>query len=145
MSAGGSSTARRYGTSSRVSSCWVTVSPVVPVPRVAPVTSTPLRYTQLMAVPSILSSIPHRTVSSSPSPRWTRAAHSRSSSSENALSSESIGSRCSNGGKASSMGAPTCWVGESGDCSDGCSASRASSSRNMASNDESSIVGSDRT
>ena len=30
------------------------------------------------------------------------------------LSSDIIGSRCSNGGNASSSGAPTCWVGESG-------------------------------
>ena len=32
----------------------------------------------------------------------------------NTLSSDCIASRCSNGGKASSSGDPTCWVGESG-------------------------------
>ena len=97
----------------------MTVSPTAPVPRVAPTASTPSRYTQLMAVPSIFSSQSQRTSVPGGRPRATRSAQARRSSSLNALSSDCIGSRWVNGGKASSSGAPTCWVGESGVCSDG--------------------------
>ena len=123
----------------------MTVSPTAPVPRVAPTASTPLRYTQLMAVPSIFSSHAHRMSVPAGRPRCTRSAHARRSASPNTLSSDCIASRCSNGGNASSSGEPTCCVGESGVCSTGNSPSIASSSWMRASNSASGIARSDST
>ena len=62
-----------------------------------------------------------------------RATQARSSSSERALASESIGRRCWTFWSAETGSSPTRWVGESGVTSSGCSASSALSSLNSAS------------
>ena len=123
----------------------MTVSPTVPVPRVAPTASTPRRYTQLMAVPSIFSSHAQRTGVPSGRPRTTRSDQVRRSASLKTLSSDCIASRCSNGGKAASSGDPTCCVGESGVRSSGKRSSIASSSWRRASNSASGMARSEST
>ena len=62
-----------------------------------------------------------------------RATHARSSSSERALASESIGRRCETFCSAETGSSPTRWVGESGWTSSGYSVSSALSSLNSAS------------
>ena len=75
-------------------------------------------------MPSIFSS--HENRAPEPTPRSTRAAHASSSSRLNALSSESIGDRCSTGANRSAGVAPTRWLGLSGVISSG---NRSSSDR----------------
>ena len=81
----------------------------------------------------------------SPTSRSTRAAHARSSSRENALSSEYIRSRCSTGSNISDRTPPTDRVGESPVASSGYRDSSASSSRNSASYSASDSVGASST
>ena len=92
----------------------VTISPIVPLPRVAPVTSTPFSYVRLTAVPSILSSAAVAAGARRRRPaRAMRVSHSRSSSSSKALPSEIMGTRCACLASCPCGGAPTRCVGES--------------------------------
>ena len=94
MSGGASS--KRSGMVPIVRRLWVTSSPISPLPRVAPRTRTPFSYRREIARPSIFGSATNSKLGSSiPSrARWERmrATHARSSSSERALASDSIGS-----------------------------------------------------
>jgi hypothetical protein len=74
-----------------------------------------------------------------------RSIHARSSSSERALASESIGCRCVTFSSLPTGSPPTRWVGESGVTSSGCSASIARSSSSRASYASSPIAGSSST
>ena len=126
---GGSSSVSRCGTPSTVRTFAVMSSPTRPSPRVAARVSRPFSYVSAHATPSIFSS--HMNPSASPpSPRVTRSPQAFSSSSEKALSSDSIGARCSTGANRAVAGAaPTPCVGESGVISSGNASSSARSSR----------------
>ena len=107
-------------------------SPTRPSPRVAPRTKRPCSYKSAMPRPSILGS--HTYVKAAPgSARPIRAANSRRSSGEVALSSESMASWCSTDLKTSVGAPPTRWVGLSAVTRSGKLASSARSSRMRAS------------
>jgi hypothetical protein len=74
-----------------------------------------------------------------------RVTHARSSSSERALASDSIGISWRTFGSDETGSPPTRWVGESGVTSSGLAASSARSSSSSASYSSSPIVGSSRT
>ena len=130
-SAGWFSPANFCGIEAIVRTLWVTSSPVVPSPRVAARTNTPLRYSRLTARPSIFSSVSHcgaapvrRRVFSS-----AFVSHARSSSREKTSSREYMRTRWVTGEKASLTSPPTSWVGESlainaGYCASICSSLR---------------------
>ena len=143
MTAGGASIRSVRGTCSTVRTFAVMSSPIRPSPRVAALTSTPFSYVSAQATPSIFSS--HANAAASPTPRTTRAAHASSSSNENALSSESMGARCSTGANRSAGALPTRCVGESGVISSGNSSSSACSSRISSSYSASETSGSSST
>ena len=115
----------------------VTSSPTSPLPRVAPRTRTPFSYSSEIARPSIFGSATNvNSGFSMPSrARWLRmrSTQARSSSSERALASESIGSSCVTFVRFETGSPPTRCVGESGVRSSGCSASMARSSSSSAS------------
>ena len=127
----------------------VTSSPTSPLPRVAPRSRIPLRYTRLIARPSIFGSTTNSNLGRSiPSrARWLRirSTHARSSSSVRAFGSDSIGSRCVTFSSFPTGSAPTRWVGESGLANSGCSFSKPRSSSSSASYCSSPIVGSSST
>ena len=74
-----------------------------------------------------------------------RATHARSSSSERALASDSIGAGWGTFSSLETGSAPTRWVGESGVSRSGCSASIRRSSSSSASYASSPMTGSSRT
>ncbi len=115
-----------------VATLWVMSSPVVPSPRVAARTSTPLRYSRFTARPSILTSLSHATVGAPGNCStccWARVNHATSSSVEKTSSSEYIFSRCFTGLNAAETSPPTSCVGESFALSSGCRASNSSRER----------------
>ena len=134
---------RRSGTASIVRRFSVTFSPVRPSPRVAPIVNRPPSYWSEIASPSSLGSATYRIAPGTSF--WMRVPHASSSSRENALSSESIGSRCSTGANVTAGRPPGRCVGESGVTSSGCSASSARSSRTNASNSASDTSGASKT
>ena len=120
----------------------VTTSPTFPLPRVAPSVSTPSRYVRAIAAPSILSSAEKPASSTfGPATFTARSYHPTTSSSENALANDPIGTRCSCFSNASAGAAPTRSVGESSVRSSGCAASSCCSSRNSRSYSASASVG----
>ena len=96
----------------------VTFSPVRPSPRVAPIVKRPLSYCSEIARPSSLGSATKRIGPGTSCSM--RVPHASSSSRENALSSESIGTRCSTGANVDAGRPPGRCVGESGVTSSGC-------------------------
>ncbi len=125
----------------------VTFSPTTPSPRVAAVTSNPFSYTSSIASPSNFGSHTYSIVAgaASPSIRLSRASKSSTASGSIALLSDSIGCRCRYDSNSSDGGAPTRWVGDVSNASDGNSASSPCSVRNSSSYSKSLISGSSRT
>ena len=143
-STAGASPRRRSGIAFTVRRLAVTSSPVLPSPRVAPRTNAPCSKRRLMASPSSFGST-ENTGSASPVSRAMRATKSCTSSSSNALASDSIGTACATSANAEAGVAPTRWVGEFASKHSGCAASSASSSRTMRSYSMSGISGSSST
>ena len=90
----------------------MTFSPVRPSPRVAPIVKRPSSYCNEIASPSSFGSATKRIA---PGTSFSmRVPHATSSSRENALSSDSIGARCSTGANVEAGRPPGRCVGESG-------------------------------
>src|SRR6266581_4834121 len=135
----------RSGMSTTVRRFAVTSSPSTPLPRVAPVTSTPSSYVRLTAAPSIFTSSVYPAERTSGSSRAFRSSHSASSTSVKALASDSMGTRWRCFRNCCAGSAPTRWVGLSGVRRSGCLASSSCSSRNRRSYSASDNSGLSRT
>ncbi len=133
----------RSGTAAIVRRFSVTSSPVTPSPRVAPTVKRPSSYCNEIARPSSFGSATKRI--GSVMSRWIRVPHANSSSRENALSSDSMRSRCTTGANVDVAAPPGRCVGESEVTSAGYCASSARSSRTSASNSASATSGSSNT
>ncbi len=96
----------------------VTSSPVTPSPRVAPTVKRPPSYCNEIARPSSFGSTTYRTACGTSFSM--RVAHACSSSNENALSSDSIRTRCTTGANVDAGRPPGRCVGESGVTRSGC-------------------------
>ena len=101
---------------------WVTSSPTVPSPLVAPCTNVPFSYVRFTAKPSIFSS--HTRSNSASSIRFFERRYQASNSSRlKALPKLNMGCVCCTWVKPSDGASPTRWVGESVVISSGCCSS----------------------
>jgi len=89
-------------------------SPVSPSPRVAALIKTPFSYNKLIAKPSSFTSQQYAISSSIFNLSRTRLSKTKTSSVLNALSNDSMGTRCFISANADAALMPTRWVGESG-------------------------------
>ena len=133
----------RAGAAAIVRRFSVTSSPVRPSPRVAPTEKRPSRYCNEIARPSSFGSATKRIAPGTN--RSSRPPQATSSSRENALSSDNIGTRCSTGENVDTGRPPGRCVGESGVTSSGYCASISRSSRTSASNSASATSGASNT
>ena len=133
----------RSGTGFSVRRFSVTSSPVRPSPRVAPTVKRPPSYCSDIASPSSFGSATKR--KGLGTSFATRVPHAKSSSRENALSSESIRTRCSTEENVETGRPPGRCVGESGVTSSGFAFSSARSSLTSASNPASGTSGVSKT